>query len=75
MHEVILHLIKIVLYTFIYLSNLYYILGFHMTPKINKIFPESSLLIVVGVIIGIILYSKYSFIIAITKYIKFCNLK
>lgn len=27
-----------------------------MTPKINKIFPESSLLIVVGVIIGIILY-------------------
>ena len=32
--------------------------GFHMTPKLNKIFPESCLLIVVGVIIGfIILYA------------------
>jgi len=27
-----------------------------MTPKLNKIFPESCLLIVVGVIIGIVLY-------------------
>ncbi|XP_059609498.1 sodium/hydrogen exchanger 3 isoform X3 [Phlebotomus argentipes] len=31
-------------------------IGFHMTPKLNKIFPESCLLIVVGVIIGIILF-------------------
>jgi sodium/hydrogen exchanger-like protein 3 len=31
-----------------------------MTPKINKIFPESSLLIVVGVIVGIILYKSTS---------------
>lgn len=29
-----------------------------MTPKINKVLPESSLLIVVGVIIGLILYSS-----------------
>lgn len=28
-----------------------------MTPKINKVLPESSLLITVGVIIGLILYS------------------
>lgn len=27
-----------------------------MTPKLNKIFPESCLLIVIGVIVGIILY-------------------
>lgn len=33
-------------------------IGFHMTPKINKILPESSLLIVVGIIIGLILYSS-----------------
>lgn len=32
--------------------------GFHMTPKINKVLPESSLLIVVGIIIGIILYTS-----------------
>lgn len=32
--------------------------GFHMTPKINKVLPESSLLIVTGVIIGLILYSS-----------------
>lgn len=32
-------------------------IGFHMTPKINKVLPESSLLIVVGIIIGIILYT------------------
>lgn len=30
--------------------------GFHMTPKLSTIFPESCLLIVVGVIIGIVLY-------------------
>ncbi|KAK6630775.1 hypothetical protein RUM44_002944 [Polyplax serrata] len=29
--------------------------GFHMTPKLNKIFPESCLLIVVGVVIGLLL--------------------
>lgn len=29
-----------------------------MTPKINKVLPESSLLIVVGVIIGLILYTS-----------------
>lgn len=32
-----------------------------MTPKINKVLPESSLLIVVGVIIGLILYSSTKF--------------
>ncbi|XP_055920122.1 sodium/hydrogen exchanger 5 isoform X20 [Eupeodes corollae] len=31
-------------------------IGFHMTPKLNKIFPESCLLIVVGVAIGVVLY-------------------
>lgn len=36
-------------------------IGFHMTPKINKVLPESSLLIVVGVIIGLILYSSTKF--------------
>lgn len=30
---------------------------FHMAPKFSKIFPESCLLIVVGVIIGILLYN------------------
>ncbi|XP_058446960.1 sodium/hydrogen exchanger 3 isoform X11 [Malaya genurostris] len=30
-------------------------IGFHMTPKLSKIFPESCLLIVVGVIIGVLL--------------------
>lgn len=39
-------------------ASLTYIIGFHMTPKINKVLPESSLLIVVGVIIGLILYSS-----------------
>lgn len=29
-----------------------------MTPKINKILPESSLLIVVGIIIGLILFTS-----------------
>lgn len=32
-----------------------------MTPKINKVLPESSLLIVLGVIIGLILYSSTKF--------------
>ncbi|XP_063701853.1 sodium/hydrogen exchanger 3 isoform X2 [Culicoides brevitarsis] len=31
-------------------------IGFHMTPKLHTIFPESCLLIVVGVIVGIILF-------------------
>ncbi|XP_055549041.1 sodium/hydrogen exchanger 3 isoform X17 [Wyeomyia smithii] len=30
-------------------------IGFHMTPKLSKMFPESCLLIVVGVIIGVLL--------------------
>ena len=30
--------------------------GFHMTPQLSRIFPESCLLIVVGVVIGILLY-------------------
>lgn len=30
--------------------------GFHMTPKLHTMFPESCLLIVVGVIIGVILF-------------------
>lgn len=29
--------------------------GFHKSPKLNRIFPESCLLIVIGVIIGVIL--------------------
>lgn len=31
---------------------------FHMTPKVHKVLPESSLLIVVGVIVGLILYTS-----------------
>ncbi|XP_053959834.1 sodium/hydrogen exchanger 3 isoform X10 [Anastrepha ludens] len=31
-------------------------IGFHMTPKLHLIFPESCLLIVVGVLIGFVLY-------------------
>lgn len=31
------------------------LLGFHMAPKLNEIFPESCLLIVVGVVIGFVL--------------------
>lgn len=30
-------------------------IGFHKSPKLNRIFPESCLLIVIGVIIGVIL--------------------
>ncbi|XP_025836783.1 probable Na(+)/H(+) antiporter nhx-9 [Agrilus planipennis] len=30
-------------------------IGFHMTPKLSAIFPESCLLIVVGVVIGVVL--------------------
>ncbi|KAL6444192.1 hypothetical protein ACFW04_001847 [Cataglyphis niger] len=35
-------------------------IGFHMTPKLNKIFPESCLLIAVGVIIGLLLFQASS---------------
>ncbi|XP_075224008.1 na[+]/H[+] hydrogen exchanger 2 isoform X2 [Lycorma delicatula] len=31
-------------------------IGFHMTPKLSLIFPESCLLIVVGVVIGLLLF-------------------
>ncbi|XP_066991371.2 sodium/hydrogen exchanger 3 isoform X2 [Anabrus simplex] len=31
-------------------------IGFHMAPKLSKIFPESCLLIVVGVVIGVLLF-------------------
>lgn len=31
---------------------------FHMTPKVHKVLPESSLLIVLGVIVGLILYTS-----------------
>jgi hypothetical protein len=30
--------------------------GFHMTPKLAHIFPESCLLIVVGILIGFLLF-------------------
>ena len=33
----------------------YLFLGFHMTPKLPHIFPESCLLIVVGIVIGFLL--------------------
>ncbi|XP_018305222.1 sodium/hydrogen exchanger 3 isoform X1 [Mycetomoellerius zeteki] len=35
-------------------------IGFHMAPKLNKIFPESCLLIVVGVIVGLLLFQASS---------------
>ena len=31
-------------------------LGFHMTPKLHTIFPESCLLVVVGILIGFLLF-------------------
>ncbi|XP_043283772.1 probable Na(+)/H(+) antiporter nhx-9 isoform X2 [Venturia canescens] len=31
-------------------------IGFHMAPRLSKIFPESCLLIVVGVVIGVLLF-------------------
>lgn len=36
-------------------------IGFHMTPKLSTVFPESILLIVVGVIIGIVLFFGTTF--------------
>lgn len=41
------------IYCFCYIS---FLLGFHMTPKLHLIFPESCLLIVVGVVIGVVLF-------------------
>ncbi|XP_011334666.1 probable Na(+)/H(+) antiporter nhx-9 isoform X2 [Ooceraea biroi] len=35
-------------------------IGFHMTPKLNKIFPESCLLITVGVVVGLLLFQATS---------------
>ncbi|KAL0270823.1 UNVERIFIED_CONTAM: hypothetical protein PYX00_008108 [Menopon gallinae] len=35
-------------------------IGFHMTPKLNKIFPESCLLIAVGVVIGLLIFLSSS---------------
>lgn len=34
--------------------------GFHMTSKLSKIFPESCLLIVVGVVVGVLLFQASS---------------
>ena len=36
--------------------NLISYLGFHMTPKLHTIFPESCLLVVVGILIGFLLF-------------------
>ncbi|KAK0158559.1 hypothetical protein PV328_009545 [Microctonus aethiopoides] len=35
-------------------------IGFHMAPRLSKIFPESCLLIVVGVVIGLLLFQASS---------------
>ncbi|XP_072754359.1 probable Na(+)/H(+) antiporter nhx-3 isoform X2 [Anoplolepis gracilipes] len=35
-------------------------IGFHMAPKLSKIFPESCLLIAVGVIVGLLLFQASS---------------
>ncbi|XP_053980486.1 sodium/hydrogen exchanger 3-like isoform X2 [Hylaeus volcanicus] len=35
-------------------------IGFHMTPRLSKIFPESCLLIVVGVVVGVLLFQASS---------------
>lgn len=37
-----------------------FVAGFHMTPKLSKMFPESCLLIFVGVLIGALLLSTHS---------------
>ena len=34
--------------------------GFHMTPKLSKIFPESCMLIILGVIIGLLLFYTHA---------------
>ncbi|XP_014600953.1 PREDICTED: sodium/hydrogen exchanger 3 isoform X3 [Polistes canadensis] len=35
-------------------------IGFHMAPRLSKIFPESCLLIVVGVVVGLLLFQASS---------------
>lgn len=35
-------------------------IGFHMTPKLSKMFPESCMLIVLGVIIGLLLFYTHA---------------
>lgn len=35
-------------------------IGFHMAPRLSKIFPESCLLIVVGVVVGLVLFQASS---------------
>lgn len=35
-------------------NNIFFVSGFHMAPKLSAIFPESCLLIFVGVVIGVI---------------------
>ncbi|KYM79012.1 Sodium/hydrogen exchanger 3 [Atta colombica] len=47
-------------YPAIYPDVRYPMSGFHMTPKLNKIFPESCLLIAVGVIVGLLLFQASS---------------
>ena len=37
-----------------------YEIGFHMAPKLSSIFPESCLLIVVGIVIGLLLFHTNS---------------
>lgn len=38
------------------MKNFDFVAGFHMTPNLSKIFPESCLLIVVGVVVGLLLF-------------------
>ena len=54
-NKLILKKVNIFFFFFLFLFS-----GFHMTPKLNKIFPESCLLIVVGVVIGLLLYLSSS---------------
>lgn len=35
---------------------IWFILGFHLNNKLSSIFPESCLLIILGIIVGIIVY-------------------